>query len=66
MTSARISTGTTLVYQKGWGGAKWPTERHTAKVNGETLFRKDGHPRTFETAKAARVAAQKFIEDQQQ
>jgi hypothetical protein len=53
----KISTGTTLVYEKGRGGTKWPTSRFTAKVDGETLDRKDGHPRRFLTREAALKAA---------
>ena len=65
MTEPKISTGWTLVYEKGQGGTKWPSERHTAIVNGETLLRNDGHPRRFQTKRAARAAALKFVEDQQ-
>lgn len=64
-TTAKISTGTTLVYEKGRGGALWPSSRHTALVNGETLLRKDGHPRRFTTQAAAVKAARQFVEEQQ-
>lgn len=62
MDKPRISTGTTLVYEKGRGGTKWPTDRHTAEVDGETLLRKDGHPRRFTTKEAALKAARAEVE----
>jgi len=65
-TTAEISTGTTLIYEKGRGGTKWPASRYTAKGNGETLLQKDGHPRRFKTPQAARAAAQKFVADMQE
>lgn len=52
-----ISTGTALAYESGRGGTKWPTTRFTAKVDGETLMRKDGIERKFKTKTAALNAA---------
>lgn len=62
-TTAKFSTGTGLVYEKGWGGTKWPSERHTAKVDGRTLMRKDGVERMFKTKAAALKAARAFAEN---
>jgi hypothetical protein len=53
----KISTGFAIVYTTGRGGTKWPEDRHTAKVNGRTLMRKDGIERTFKTKGAALKAA---------
>lgn len=55
--TAKISTGFTVVYSKGRGGTKWPETRHTAKVDGRILMRKDGTERTFKTKEAALNAA---------
>jgi hypothetical protein len=58
----KISTGWALAYSKGRGGTKWPEERHTAKIDGRTLMRKDGIERMFKSKeaalKAARIAAE--------
>ena len=59
----KISTGTTLVYEKGRGGTMWPSTRHTAQVDGVDLIRKDGRPRRFLTAKAALAAAKRFRDE---
>jgi hypothetical protein len=62
-TTAKISTGFANVYSAGRGGTKWPEERHTAKVDGRTLMRKDGIERTFKTKAAALKAARAFAEN---
>jgi hypothetical protein len=54
---AHISTGITVAYSTGRGGTKWPETRHTAKVDGYTLTRKDGIERKFKTKTAALNAA---------
>jgi hypothetical protein len=59
-----ISTGICIVYEKGRGGTKWPSNRNTAKVGGSTLMRKDGFERTFKTKAAALKAARAFAENQ--
>jgi hypothetical protein len=63
-TTPKISTGWALVYSAGRGGTKWPESRHTAKIDGRTLMRKDGIERTFKTEAAALKAARAHLTPQ--
>ena len=57
VAAPKISTGITIAYSAGRGGTKWPETRHTAEVDGRTLFRRDGIERKFKTKEAALKAA---------
>lgn len=60
-TERRPNVGTTWVEART-GRITVPAKRYTARIGRETLMRKDGHPRTFKTKKAAMTAAQRHVD----
>lgn len=57
-TSPKITSGITVAHVNGW-----PETRHTAEVDGRTLFRKDGIERKFKTKAAALKAARDWANE---
>ncbi|AUQ93832.1 hypothetical protein PhaeoP66_04644 (plasmid) [Phaeobacter inhibens] len=61
--AGRVNVGTTMVGARV-GRITVPATRYTACIGRETLMRKDGKPRTFQTREAAQRAAQRHIDAQ--
>jgi hypothetical protein len=61
MSEPKITAEPTVAYERGRGGAQWPTTRYAACVDGKPLSDKRGRERKFKTKEAALKAARDHV-----